>query len=96
MIKKKLLYFSATRICSGRANMIQTIYTYKYFSEKFDSIFLYPARERDHIFEKLTVEEALRDFFGNNFSINNFVRVNTLDIPYIKRFSKRFWFYSKK
>ena len=93
MIKKKLLYFSATRICSGRANMIQTIYTYKYFSEKIDSIFLYPAREKDHIYEKLSVEDSLRDFFGNNFSINNLIRINTLDIPYIKKLNKRLWFY---
>ena len=73
--------------------MIQTIYTYKYFSERIDSIFLYPAREKDHIYEKLSVEDSLRDFFGNNFSINNLIRINTLDIPYIKKLNKRLWFY---
>lgn len=91
--KFKILYLSTMRICSGRANMIQTLYTAKYFSEFVDTLCFYPARSKDHANQGKSIEEALKSFFGDYFESNYLKRVCSIDLPFIEKISSKLWFY---
>ena len=81
MKKNKILYFSAMRICSGRANMIQSIFTIKYFANYIDTFCIYPARFNDHVSKRLSVQDAIADFLDEKIDPFNFKRIPTIDSP---------------
>ena len=93
MKKNKILYFSAMRICSGRANMIQSIFTIKYFANYIDTFCIYPARFNDHISKRLSVQDAIADFLDEKIDPFNFKRIPTIDLPILEKINSKIWFY---